>query len=243
MGSVDERTERLIVRSLDGEASPQEQAELRRVLARDPAAKALWYEYRSSDAMAADAIERLILSPATAGPRSQNRRRAARWLGWGAAAAVVLLLLWPLGHVGGAGDSRGAAGHDGVGGVGPSQLADPAASDPGSSRDGRDYFEPDMKPWLRASREGWVPRVIFHSHPDGEAYFSATDHQSAVFVDDDGAVLARHPGVVHLVVSVAGDRLGAGARARVARLYEFSRHSERFEQIAEFDSEGKRKEP
>jgi len=140
VASVDERIERLIVRSLDGEASPQEQAELRRVLARDPAAKALWHEYRSNDAMAAGAIERLIIGPATARTVPQGRRRAAMWLGWGAAAAVALLLLWPLGHFGDAGNSGGAAVHDGVAGVGPSQLVDPADSDRGRGRDRRDYF-------------------------------------------------------------------------------------------------------
>ena len=140
MGSVDERIERLIVRTLDGEASPQEQAELRRVLARDPAAKALWREYRSNDAMAADAIERLIIGPATAAAGSQSRRRAARWLGWAAAAAVVLLLLWPLGRFGADADSGGAAVRDGVAGMGPSQLADPAGSGLGRGRDRRDYF-------------------------------------------------------------------------------------------------------
>ena len=140
MASVDERTERLIVRSLDGEASPQEQEELRRVLARDAAAKALWHEYRSNDAMAAGAIEQLIIGPATARTGSQGWRRAATWLGWGAAAAVVLLLLWPLGRFGPNGLSGGGTVHDGVAGVGPSQLVDPAGSDPGRGRDRRDYF-------------------------------------------------------------------------------------------------------
>ena len=139
MASVDERTERLIVRSLDGEVSPQEQAELRRVLARDGAARTLWQEYRSNDAMAAAAIERLIVGPATARPGSQGWRRAATWLGWGAAAAVVLLLLWPLGHFGDAGDSGGTV-HDGVAGVGSSQLAEPADSDRDRGRDRHDYF-------------------------------------------------------------------------------------------------------
>lgn len=140
MALVDERIERLIVRSLDGEASPQEQAELRRVLARDPAAKALWREYQSNDAMAADAIERLIIGPATAAAGLQSRRRSARWLGWGAAAAVALLLVWPLGRFAADGDSGGAAVRDSVADAEPGQLVDPVSRDPYNSRDRRDYF-------------------------------------------------------------------------------------------------------
>ncbi|HUW82599.1 MAG TPA: hypothetical protein VMZ31_07335 [Phycisphaerae bacterium] len=140
---VDERTERLIVRSLDGEASPQEQEELRRVLARDAAARALWHEYHSNDAMAAGAIEQLIAAPAAVATRWPGRRQTAAWLGWGvAAAAVVLLLLWPLGHFGDAGDSAGGTRRDDVvAEVGPSRPAEQARSaPPGDGRDRRDYF-------------------------------------------------------------------------------------------------------
>ena len=72
----------------------------------------------------------------------------------------------------------------------------------GGVRTAADWFEPDMRPWLRAERAGWVPRIIFHSHPDVGAYFSKSDRAMALFTDDDGTVLERNPGVLHLVVSV-----------------------------------------
>lgn len=103
-------------------------------------------------------------------------------------------------------------------------------------RDGRTYFEPDMKPWLRAAREGLTPRLIFHSHPDTEAYFSDTDRAQALF-DEDGQRFERNPGVVHLVVSVRPD--GAGSPGpRVARLYAFSSHRQDFVRLATYDAAG-----
>jgi proteasome lid subunit RPN8/RPN11 len=102
-------------------------------------------------------------------------------------------------------------------------------------RDGRTYFEPDMKPWLRAVREGRTPRLIFHSHPDTGAYFSPTDRASAIVEGDGGAVLERHPGVVHLVVSVRGPM----PAARVARLFEFAPEEAGFREVAAFDGAGR----
>ena len=72
----------------------------------------------------------------------------------------------------------------------------------GGVRTAADWFEPDMRPWLRAERAGWTARVIFHSHPDVGAYFSKSDRAMALFPDDDGTLLERNPGVLHLVVSV-----------------------------------------
>ncbi len=100
-------------------------------------------------------------------------------------------------------------------------------------RDGRTYFEPDMKPWIRALREGREPRLIFHSHPDDRAYFSATDRASAIF-EEDGEVLERNPGVLHLVVSV----FGPTPSIRQARMFRFNSETGQFDGVAVFDSEG-----
>lgn len=103
-------------------------------------------------------------------------------------------------------------------------------------RDGRTYFEPDMKPWLRASRDGLTPRVIFHSHPDTGAYFSETDRASAIFVDEsDGTILERNPGLRHLVVAVQGPQ----PKAAVSRLFRFVDGSGEFAECAAFDRAGK----
>jgi proteasome lid subunit RPN8/RPN11 len=99
-------------------------------------------------------------------------------------------------------------------------------------RDGADWFEPDMKPWLRAVRRGAEPRVVLHSHPDVGAYFSVSDRRSAVYVDDDGLSQERNPGVVHLVISVRG-----GA-ADGAKLFSFSTALRDFVEVAEFDAAG-----
>lgn len=101
-------------------------------------------------------------------------------------------------------------------------------------RDGRTYFEPDMKPWLRAVRDGQTARVIFHSHPDTDAYFSDTDKAQAVFGNAGGRLEERNPGVVHLVVSVRG----VMPKAQVARLYKFSETGNDFERVATYDARG-----
>lgn len=99
-------------------------------------------------------------------------------------------------------------------------------------RDGRNYFEPDMGVWLRACREGLTPRLIFHSHPEVGAYFSETDRQSALFEDEDGTVLERHPGVDHMVVSVRG----SPPEADEAKLFRY-REGE-FQEVATFGPRG-----
>lgn len=98
-------------------------------------------------------------------------------------------------------------------------------------RGGADWFEPDMKPWLRAMRDGAIARVIYHSHPEVGAYFSEGDHASAV-VEVDGQVRERHPGVAHLVVSV---RRG---RADGAVMFRFDESSGQFVEVARFGSDG-----
>ena len=99
-------------------------------------------------------------------------------------------------------------------------------------RDGRNYFEPDMGVWLKAERDGLLPRLIFHSHPEVGAYFSETDRQSAVFEDDDGAVFERHPGVDHLVVSVRG----SPPEADEAKLFRYRQGA--FQEVATFGPRG-----
>lgn len=100
-------------------------------------------------------------------------------------------------------------------------------------RGAESWFEPDMKPWLRESRAGGVPRLIFHSHPDVGAYFSASDQESAVYVDSAGTPHPRHEGVWHLVVSVR--RPG---RADGAALFAFDGAEGRFVERARFGPEG-----
>lgn len=97
---------------------------------------------------------------------------------------------------------------------------------------GADWFEPDMKPWLRAAREGHVPRLIYHSHPDVGAYFSQGDYDSAVMKLDDGQVVERNPGVLHMVVSV---RDGS---ADGAKLFRFNPDTREFDCVAVFDASG-----
>jgi hypothetical protein len=64
------------------------------------------------------------------------------------------------------------------------------------------------------------------------AYFSESDHDSAVLVLDGGLVLERNPGVCHLVVSV---RAG---RAENSHLFQFNDDTSAFDPVAEFDANG-----
>lgn len=95
-----------------------------------------------------------------------------------------------------------------------------------------DWFEPDMKPWLQASREGGAPTIIYHSHPDVGAYFSDSDREMARQPNEDGVLIERNPGVQHIVVSV---RKG---KADGALLFAWNEDSKDFDQIAAFDAEG-----
>ena len=69
---VDERTERLICRVLDAEASVQERAELASRLVADPAARALFDEYQQNDRLAAMALRREIASVRPVRVRSRH---------------------------------------------------------------------------------------------------------------------------------------------------------------------------
>ena len=81
---IDEAIERLICRSLDGEATAAEQAELECVLAENSAARSLYDEYRHNDVVASAALRAELDNAATA--TAAGRRRGL----WLAAAGVVL---------------------------------------------------------------------------------------------------------------------------------------------------------
>ncbi len=89
---VDERVERLISRRLDGEISSAESAELDRALAADPAARALFDDYREGDRLATAALREDV--GASRHAPSYSRFRDWRFAVAGAvltAAAVVAL--------------------------------------------------------------------------------------------------------------------------------------------------------
>lgn len=104
-------------------------------------------------------------------------------------------------------------------------------------RGAEDWFEPDMKPWLRAQRDEGVPQVIFHSHPDVGAYFSDSDIAMALTSDEQGRKVERNPGVRHLVVSVRS------GKADGARMFEWNAADEVFEEVARFGEAGELIDP
>lgn len=93
---VDERTEVLINRYLDGELSDAQQAELHAILGRDPAARAMLEQYHRNDALVAQALRRGIESTMTA---TAPGRRRGTWLAIAssglAAAAVFVFSIAP----------------------------------------------------------------------------------------------------------------------------------------------------
>jgi anti-sigma factor RsiW len=94
MFDVDERTERLIVRRLDGELSDEEALELDRELLRSPRARELLEEYKRIDGAAAAALAAAIPEdPGRAVPFSVQgsappAKRYSRWW-WALPAAVA----------------------------------------------------------------------------------------------------------------------------------------------------------
>lgn len=80
------------------------------------------------------------------------------------------------------------------------------------------------------------PRVIYHSHPNGRAYFSDTDRKVATMMDEtdpDGPPYAEFPvyPVLQLVVGIDAERVVE------ARLYEWSESEMDFVEIAAFAGE------
>ncbi len=100
---VDDRVERLIVRSLDGEITEEEQLELNRELLRSPEAQELLEDYKSTDAIAAESLKSVIpnrssFSPVLLLPRAtvDSHCRRNRWMVFASAVAASLsfLLYW-----------------------------------------------------------------------------------------------------------------------------------------------------
>lgn len=107
---VDDRTERLISRALDGELRDDERRELDAILKRDAAARALYHDYRSNDEAAAAAL-RLDFERSTAAANTSRPR--GLWLataGSVLAAAAVLALFIDLGSQGGGGSAGAGRG-------------------------------------------------------------------------------------------------------------------------------------
>ena len=72
------------------------------------------------------------------------------------------------------------------------------------------YMHPlDMLAWSRLLDDGWALAVIYHSHPDAGAYFSATDRAEALAAGLHGEP-AYHD-AIQLVVSVVGGVVEAAA--------------------------------
>jgi len=96
---LDERTERLINRKLDGELAEGESLELDKRLIRSPEARALLEEQRRIDALAADSLQAVLSEPetATAWPgdpaaRAHRRQTPRLYLQRGIAVAAVIVL-------------------------------------------------------------------------------------------------------------------------------------------------------
>lgn len=82
------------------------------------------------------------------------------------------------------------------------------ARDPGRyPRDGRTAYhiaDEDRLRMVRLESEGFMPTVIYHSHVDAGAYFSATDKRQALIGEEP-----MYPDTTYVVVSVVGRRVEA----------------------------------
>ncbi len=101
MNDVDERTERLINRYLDGELTPTEQDELNQILLRSAEARRMLSDYQENDRLATETIAVAVegrWSGGSVGPWSVARRWIAGrtvWAGVAAAAVLALVVLAP----------------------------------------------------------------------------------------------------------------------------------------------------
>jgi len=91
---------------------------------------------------------------------------------------------------------------------------EPQRDTTGVERDARTAYFADAREMLRISNEadehGWEIVVLYHSHPDHEAYFSTMDRERALWPGQDPPE-PLWPGVSYLVVSV---REGHACEAR-----------------------------
>jgi proteasome lid subunit RPN8/RPN11 len=82
----------------------------------------------------------------------------------------------------------------------------PVAGSDGIPRDARTAYMMDVREYLAVQdemdRDGLELLVIYHSHPDHDAYFSQTDRQWALTTDGE----PLWPGIGYLVVSVRAGR-------------------------------------
>jgi anti-sigma factor RsiW len=101
MRNVSEKIERLIVRGLDGEITPDEQLELDRELLRNPDARAMFDSYKAIDALSARVIEACAGRRTATGPLlmvphcdtvAHPRRRRRSWMIYAGALAACLAL-------------------------------------------------------------------------------------------------------------------------------------------------------
>jgi len=78
-------------------------------------------------------------------------------------------------------------------------------------RDAKTAYAPDPQELMQASRDGdrpgWRMAVFYHSHPEHDAYFSATDTKRALW---GGSVEMgpAYPGVIYVVFSVDAHTVG-----------------------------------
>jgi anti-sigma factor RsiW len=93
MSNVDPNIERLIVRRLDGELTPDEQLELDRVLLKCPEARALLEEYERIDGLASAAVASVVADdremPARSEPLGQQQPAHGYSRAWWALPAAV----------------------------------------------------------------------------------------------------------------------------------------------------------
>ncbi len=107
MSEINEQLERLIVRSLDGDLSEDEELALSREILRNPQARRLMAEYQGVDDLSAAALKSIVDDPTpiyvgisrareVRTTQSSGRKKTWYWLVPGAIAAALLALIVPV---------------------------------------------------------------------------------------------------------------------------------------------------